>query len=175
MAAMGIAALSEPSIAQITGERLVAPADSGFAPGVVQQRRSVFMSEAVPKDETLEVWTRMVTIQRFPWQPGVTPELLANGIIEGFSRVCGATTNRDATALTVEGQQAADLRADCPVNPQTGKPETMFGRVILGDEMIHMIQIAFRHLPSAAEAAWAERTIAATILCKRASGDVRCK
>ena len=174
IAAAGFAACG-PATAQIVGEHLAMRAEPDFAPGIVQQRRGTFMSESVPKGERLDMWSRMVTIQRFPWRPGLTPDQMADSLGRGFEGACAGTTLTPVRSLDVDGHKAAYLRADCPLNPQTGKPETMFARILIGDEMVHLVQIAFRHRPTSAEAAWAERTIAATRLCARTSADVGCR
>lgn len=170
-----LAAAAAPAAAQIDGEHLAAPADPALLPGVVRQSRGAFMSESVPRDESLEAWNRMVTIERFPWRPGMSPEAVTERLGAAFASVCSNTTVMPVRVSMVAGRQAADMRVDCLLNPQTGKPETMIGRAILGDEALHMIQVAFRHVPTPAENAWAEKTIAGSLLCARASTDARCR
>jgi hypothetical protein len=56
------------------------------------------------------------------------------------------------------------MRVDCPLNPATGLPETFFAKAVPGAADMHVAQVAFRRVPSAQDATWAERYLAGVTL-----------
>jgi hypothetical protein len=52
---------------------------------------------------------------------------------------------------------AAELRLDCPLNSETGLPETFIAKAIVHGHDMHVFQVAWRHVPNAQEVAWGER------------------
>jgi hypothetical protein len=123
--------------------------------------------ERVPPGETVEQWSRMVTVQRFTGviARGGTLDEWRGHFLDGLRTGCPGFRGGDATHLTVAGRPALDLRIDCPVNPATGRPETFLLRAIAGRADLHIAQIAFRHVPSEAEVQWASTQLAGVTLC----------
>ena len=148
-------------LAAIAMEALMRPAVPGFVVGYDMARDGNSIIEQVPDGETVEKWTRMVTTQRFA---GVARRTDGNGflqlMLDGLQRGCpGArVTYRRATG------KAAQMRVDCPFNPSTGTPETFFARAIRGESDMHVAQVAFRRVPSAADVSWAETYLASVKL-----------
>jgi hypothetical protein len=66
-------------------------------------------------------------------------------------------------------------RLDCPRNPGTGKPETFVYRLYQGNGRLHFLQIAFRHVPTPAEIAWANAQLAAATFCEAGSAVPTCR
>jgi len=123
--------------------------------------------ERVPPGETVEQWSRMVTVQRFA-------DVIARGgtlfewrdhFLDGLRTGCPGFRVGDTIFSSLAGHPALQLRIDCPLNPATGRPETFLLLAIAGHSDLHIAQIAFRHVPSEAETAWARAQLASVTLC----------
>jgi len=143
-----------PVLIVLAAETLARPAVAGFVVGYEVARDGNLIQEQVPKGEDVDKWTRMVTTQRFA---GVATRTDANGflqvMIDGLSEGCpGAKIVYRRTS-----GRTAQIRVDCPLNPKTGLPETFFAKAMAGSADMHVAQVAFRSIPKAGDAAWAER------------------
>ena len=152
-------------------ERLASPTLSGFVVGYTAGDLTRSIREEVPKGETVEAWTRMVTTQ---WFAGLTaratPVEFAENIRAGLSRSCSGAAVTPVTALKVAGRSAIRFDADCPNNGK-GQRERFMLLAVAGSRDMHVKQVAFRGAASSQELAWAKAFLAATVLC--APGDRR--
>jgi hypothetical protein len=122
--------------------------------------------EQVPDGESVERWTRMVTVQRFGGAAQrLSPQALLGNMVDGLATSCRGARTSPIEAVMVTGRPAARFRADCPNNPVTGLPETFVALAIAGAADLHVVQVAFRRVPSAADSAWAARQIDSVVLC----------
>ena len=130
-------------------ERLVAPLPAGFVVGYRAAQGEVSMEERIPQGETVDAWTRMITLQRFGGTAVSARGLLQN-IAASLGRGCPGGTTSAIVEATLDGRRYASMRANCPLNPGTGKPETFFARTVSGADALYSVQYAFRSVPSAA-------------------------
>jgi hypothetical protein len=151
-------------IAAGSGERIVAPMPAGFVVGYSAAQGAASIEERVPKGETVERWTRMITVQRFGGAP-VSARGLLDNIAGSLGKGCPGGTTSAIVEATVDGRRYASMRADCPRNPGTGKPETFFSRTVTGADALYSVQYAFRSVPTGAQVAEAEAYLAAVRLC----------
>jgi hypothetical protein len=150
------------------GERLVWPAAHGFVVGHHQETPQASIEEQVPKGETVENWTRMITrISRGP----IDPMQFAVRMAASWRQACTGAKASDPVA----GPRGVDIRIDCPRNPQTGKPETMFQRTVAGGGRLYILQVAFRSVPGAEQAAWARAQLDRATLCRADSKEATCR
>jgi hypothetical protein len=171
-----ISALSGPAGAQISGEHLVQAKLPGFVVGHTAERGPMFIEELIPEGETVEQWTRMITKQRFAGTAGsLSPEELMSRMASGLAGGCPGGVAGAVRRFEVLGAAAAELRADCPKNPATGKPETFLAQAIAGPADIHVLQVAFRKMPSRDDVSWAKSHLASAVLCTATSRDPRCE
>jgi hypothetical protein len=131
------------------------------------------IEEYIPEGESVERWTRMVTVQHFG--PRVTQ---GQNPIDFMERMRGLLANSCPGAefdylrlfslrlFSVEGVPAASMRSDCPLNSVTRQPETTFFLALGRDTNLDIVQVAFRHLPEAGEVAWAENYLETVHLCE---------
>jgi hypothetical protein len=145
---------------------LVAPPLDGFVTGFNQSNARVSILEEVPRGETVEKWTRMVTTQQFLNVPAqLTPQAILQGLTRSLPARCpGATTTEVATVI-VSGHNGARMRADCSRNPQTGLPETFLMIAVQGPSDLHIKQAAFRRVPDRSDLAWAEGVLGMVTFC----------
>jgi hypothetical protein len=133
------------------GETLSAPMPAGFKVGFTQAGGGQTIEERVPARESVDAWTRMITIQRFAGLAAIGPHRLLERLAALMIQACpGAKADPIADGGSAAGADAS-LRVDCPRNPATGKPETMFARGFRGEADVHLVQYAYRSVPNAAE------------------------
>lgn len=167
---MMILGLATPVAAQPSSESLAQAPLPGLVIGYRAAQDGDSIVEWIPQGETVQMWTRMVTVQRFAGI-GQRLQFWADTFASNIAQACpGAVIGRPAYSQT-QGRRQVELRADCPRNPQTGQPETFMLRAISGATDLHSVQVAYRHVPNAEETQWAQRQLASATLC--AADDAR--
>jgi hypothetical protein len=82
------------AISPIFGQLVAFTQPSRFVPAVEEPTAGRYIREAVPKGETVESWTEMITITGIKGtaaDPQASPEGFATSIVEGFKRACPET------------------------------------------------------------------------------------
>lgn len=147
--------LIAPAAAQqdAVGEKQIAlPAEQGLVVGHQARQGRAILVELVPSGETVQNFSRMVTLQTAPGL-GAVPE---NAYLDEFAKRYSATCRKtNLTNVTFGEKGAKGIRLDCPRHPQTGKLETVFLRVIDLGKDLATVQITMRFLPMPADGAWA--------------------
>jgi hypothetical protein len=165
--------LAAPVAAQPSSEWLAQGPLPGFSVGFQQAERGSLIVERVPTGETVQRWTRMVTIQRFAGEIAI--DAWVSAFTSGLGESCpGARYNQPAWS-EIEGRRAVEFRGDCPLNPTTGLPETFMIRAVSGGTALHVAQIAFRRVPGDADVAWARRHLDTVTLCTRDIATPACR
>lgn len=144
---------------------------AGFVVGFDRANDQQSIVERIPSGESVERWTRMLTSQRFMGRgqdPGPRGLLLN---MQGLMKeACPGGSTTAITAMAVSGRPAARMRADCPLNPQTGLPETYFIVAFSGSGGdLFAEQVAFRRVPTNADVQFATSTLQQVSLCKAGS------
>jgi len=127
LSALGASASSSAAAPQ--GENLVVDIPQEFQLGDQgQQGPGADIAEYIPKGETVDDWSRMITVQVFhnlkAFDPNRFGEALKSGRENGYAFSLWLYT--------------------CPLNPKTGKPETLFDEVISGADSLYSVQYALR-------------------------------
>lgn len=175
--AMIPAALGLPgaALAQAGPERLASPPLAGFVQGYQAANAQQSIREEVPRGETVERWTRMVTTQRFGGLAArSTPAAYARTIVESAPRACPGAVVSPIASLTVSGRAAARFRVDCPRNRQ-GHAETFILLAVAGQSDMHVKQVAWRGAKSAADVAWGRSFLERTVLCRAGDTQAACR
>lgn len=141
-----------PAAAQAP-EVLIKPPLAGFVTGYQAAKNGSSMLEQVRKGETVDRWTTMVTTQRFANLARKTTAMrFLTELGQNAERSCAGAR---ASAVRQAGA-ASEMRLDCPLNAQTGLPETFIALAIMGKSDLHIVQVAWRRAPSAGDVAWGE-------------------
>lgn len=152
---------------------LVWPRAEGFVTGNQQSAANGSIEEQVPAGETVDDWSRMITDMRINGDQRA--KQFTDTLKAGWKNACPGGRTVSDIFITPDFGGYVDARMDCPLNPQTGKPETMFMRVFNGEHGLYVLQVAFRHVPSAAETEWAQAQLNAAVLCTAKSPRPVCK
>lgn len=155
---------------------LTGPALPGFVMGFTDGNARGAIAEQVPEGETVERWTRMVTTQRFTGLASTSKPIDYLGYIaRSLPLSCRGAVASTPRELTVSGRPAAEMRADCPRNPQTHLPETFLILAIAGPRDMHVKQVAWRYVPSPEDIAWADTYLGSIAFCPPMSTEPACR
>jgi hypothetical protein len=171
---IAVLGLGAPLAAQSSGEWLAHAPLPGLVVGSRVAQNGSLIVEWVPRGETVQRWTRMVTVQRFA---GLGPrfQLWADRFASGIMQSCPGAAVTGPTYSQIQGHEQAEFRVDCPRNPETGQPETFLLLAIAGTADLHVAQVAYRHVPDAEETRWAQRQLASVTLCTHENGSPICR
>src|SRR5262245_33524410 len=126
----------------LTGENLLVEIPPGYELGYHQESDQGEINEFVPKGETAEKWSEMITVQLFPAHNNnsqfyATFESLANQACkDGITHVV-ATTKENGYPVKV-------FQLFCPTNLQTNMGEVTFIKTIEGKDKFYVVQKAWR-------------------------------
>jgi hypothetical protein len=160
--------------AQFQGENLLVSMPPGFKAGFQNSRDGVTIQEWVPQGETVHNWSEMVTVQLFRNRPDLEPRTMLDGIQRGWLKACAGSVPAPIVAGRTDGYDAATMVLRCPLNGETGKPETTVFRAIRGRDSFYMVQRAVRSVPDAGRLAGMESYLAGVSVCDTRSARSPC-
>jgi len=141
----------QPGSASLGGapeaENLLLPVPNGFKAGSNQDQPGVQrMTEYLPLDETFANWSRLITVDVFHRLHSVDPDQLPAGMRPAWKSSCPGAQVDEVAKSTINGYAATLWLFQCPLNPNAGKPENMWIKVISGADALYAVQYAF-HQP----------------------------
>jgi hypothetical protein len=137
-----------PSWAQLQNENLVEKMPSGFKIGYQKSHDGINMQEWVPDGENVENWSELVTTQIFLGRKNLDTAQFLNAIGQQWLKACPGSTPNAIHTGNANGYPVSMLLLQCPLNPQTGKPETTLFRAIKGNDSFYVVQRAARSTPT---------------------------
>jgi hypothetical protein len=159
-----IVLLAAPAFA-FEGENLLAALPDGYKVGFQQKKGNAQITEMVPANETVEGWTEMVTVQVFGGMKGVTPDQFRARMVQMWSGACANAVAGPAAQAVENGYQIAFWLLCCPLNMDTGKPETTWFKAIQGHDSFYVVQKAFKFDPSKDQIVQWTRYLKAVAVC----------
>jgi hypothetical protein len=171
VAALTIAAAPAPGL---DGETLLEAMPKDFILGFQTTNGPMVMQEMVPRGETVDAWSRMITTQIFHNLGNRLPGGMLARLARSMAVACRGTISLDADDGMTNGYPVSTIETRCPRNPQTGKPETTFFRAIGGSDSLYIIQYAFRSVPDPRGIALARAHLDAVTACDTRGTDHPC-
>jgi hypothetical protein len=175
--ALSIVAVPLAAAAQSAGrEALVARPLADFVTGHEASSERGSIREEVPRGETVQAWTRMVTTQRFTGLARIKPPMLyVRDSLAGLPRACPGARMSPIAAARVSGRSAAQVQVDCP-RSAGGRPETFILLAIAGPSGdMHVKQVAWRGGTTPQGLAWGRGFLAGVALCTAGDRTPRCR
>lgn len=155
-------------------EAMAAPDLPGFVVVHEQANLNQSIREEVPKGQTAQRWSKMVTTQWFrKLTERLTPVEYADKMIASLPKSCPGATASPVQSLKVTGFKAARFKVVCP-STANGMPESFFLLAVAGDDDMYVKQVAFRGEASAADFLWARKFLAGVVMCKPGSDHMAC-
>lgn len=167
-----VAVAAEPAGREV----LVAPPLAGFVTGHEASGERGSIREEVPRGETVQAWTRMVTTQRFTGLARIKPPMLyVRDSLAGLPRACPGARISPIAVARVSGRSAARVQVDCP-RSAGGRPETFILLAVSGPSGdMHVKQVAWRGGTTPQGLAWGRGFLAGVALCTAASREPACR
>lgn len=166
-----VVALAKPAQ---RGEEIVyfsAP-PAGFEIGYRASQGGQTIVELVPRGQTVQNWERMVTLQTFAGNTRSVSDF-RRAVSDGWRRACPGGNTINLSEGQENGYPFAFWQMSCEHNPQSGRPEYTWIKVMRGERALYVAQYAFRHLPSRAELTDAARRLRGMSLCDMRLGRAR--
>jgi hypothetical protein len=167
-------------ISPIFGQLVSFSMPLNFAVVFENTKGAQYTREAVPKGETAERWTQMITVTGAKGLAGnanVTPEKFAGGMAGGFKRLCpDSFAAKGLGAARFGGADAFVAVAGC--GTVEGRSETVLIAVVKGSADLYTVQWAERgaamSAPPVEDARWVERLrmLQPIMLCAIVPGEV---
>ena len=134
------------SITRVYGQVVAFNLPQGFRPAFEKDKGDFYIQEFVPKDETVDGWTQMITMagsKGLSSKTDLTPEKFAIFVANGFWRAC--PNSFSALRLgerQIDGHDAYVAVVGCGQSPMAGnkKSETVLAVVIKGDSDYYTLQ-----------------------------------
>lgn len=161
-------------LADLQGENLLQPQLHDYQIGFETTRGNMLMTEMIPKKQTVENWTEMVTTQIFLGDARLTPETFQAGINKLWKAACKNSTMTALSQGVDNGYSFTLWQQSCPFNTETKKPENTWFKAIRGNNHFYVIQKAFRFEPSEAQINELLKHLRATRVCDTRLDDRPC-
>jgi hypothetical protein len=174
LAAIGTTAAQAAGMGGVAGEMLVQAMPGGYKVGSHQANAGMTMQEMVPVAETVDNWSKMITTQIFPGKGDWLPSQFLIGFGQRVSAVCPNLTHSNVMVGVSNGYVTGLVILRCPVNPLTGKPETIVARAIQGKDSFYLVQIAYRYAPTPADGSFTQSYLGSITACDTRSNDHPC-
>ncbi|WP_158814823.1 hypothetical protein [Methylocapsa sp. S129] len=146
---VAMAAHAPSAMAALKNENLLATIPDGFKVGFQTRSDREIMAEYVPAQESVDDWSRMITVQIFHALKMIDPDAFAGGVAKGWMSACAGGDARKVTAGKENGYAFSVWMYNCPLNPRTGKPENMWLKATSGVDALYSVQYAYRKAMSA--------------------------
>jgi hypothetical protein len=132
------------AMAALRNENLLTPLPDGFKVGFHDANERQSIVEYVPQAETVDDWSRLVTVQIFYGTKDADPDAFAGNLGKKWMSACVGGGARKVTAGAENGYPFSLWMYDCALNPQTHKPETMWLKAMSGADSLYSVQYAAR-------------------------------
>ena len=114
----------------------------GFEEGFKDGDESFFIQEWVPKGETVNDWSEMLTLT-IQDTPNVDPVEFFNRMADGWEESCPEYGGMLLHEGLENNYPVAVWFLKCPTNPMTNKPEFTYVKGIAGNEHFYTVQLAY--------------------------------
>lgn len=136
--------------AGLEDENLLQTLPDGYRIGFQDRKAGAQITEMVPKTETVEDWTEMLTTQVF-FGLKVAPRQFKASMDEALQAGCPGAESVEGVQDQENGYPILVWLQVCPLNTSTGKPEYTWLKAIQGNDSFYVVQKAFKYAPSEQE------------------------
>lgn len=133
-------------------KRVSLPAEANLVVGNQKQQGRAVLVELVPAGETVDTFTRMVTLQTLPDMGKIPEKDFLSAFGQRYAQACPKT---NVTEVPMGNEGVSGLRLDCPRHPATNTMETVFVRAMNLGRDLGVVQITMRYLPMPSDGTWA--------------------
>jgi len=142
-------AFASSAAAALQDENILVQVPAGFKLGSHAENSKSLLSEYVPGDESVDHWSKMITVRIIRGNSSADPEALQSTMLTDWKSACPGADGRQLSHLSENGYRASYWSFDCPLNPQTSLGESMVRKVIVAMDATYDVQFAYRRVATA--------------------------
>ena len=142
-----VATYEQSSISE-QNEKLMGVPNENFEIGYESNTDEIAMTEFVPVGETVQKWSRMITIQSLIGYRPKTLESFATKFTQLVIAQCSKSDQEIIWSNVQYGYNSMVLAISCHENLETGLPEYMLVKAIQGDDALYVVQKAWKYEPN---------------------------
>ena len=132
------------------------------------EQNGMIMVELVPQKQTVDNWTKMITLQSMAGaKPGVAA--FGNNLSTLWKNTCPGGSFDTVQEGKENGYPFALWMMACENNPSSNKPEWTLVRAVQGNDGLYVKQYAFRYAPNYAEITNAMEHLRNLIVCNNSA------
>lgn len=158
----------------LSGENMLAPLPKGFKVGASSHPKGMLIVEYVPRDETVQNWSRIVTQQIVFGASKADPDALPRSMAPGWAGSCPGGSSRKILGQVEGGYPISIWMFLCPLNPATRRPESMWMKMISGADSLYSVQYAFKEAASPELILPAMAYLRSVTVCDTRREDAKC-
>lgn len=132
----------------VENENLLTTIPSGFKVDFSDKQNNFVITEMVQEGESVNDWSRMITVEIFLGQKNTTPQQYEETLTEQWFNACENSATYPVADGAENGYNFVLWQLYCPLNAATQKVEYTFLKAIQGNDSFYLVQVAFRHEPS---------------------------
>lgn len=156
-------------------EWLALPPADDFTIAWGEDRGGAKMIQRIRRGETLQSWSRMIMEQSFGGA-GQTDATDAAGQIGAMWRsTCPGATLSAVVSTPGDPGPVARISGDCPLNAQTGRPESLFAAATRSGDTLYVARIAIRRKATGDDIGWADALLSGLTICAPNSPKAICQ
>lgn len=161
-----------PAVAMAaSSEQLLMPRFDGYVQAYdAADPQGNSITEFVPKGQTVEAWTDMITVNIAPNAASIAPRAFLGTLESAWKGACPGAESTWLREGEEAGRPMAVLLLSCPLNPSTGQPETTWVKGIQGQQGFYTVQKAFRTEVKDAEVVTWMKWLSGVALCGNDNG-----
>lgn len=139
--------LTTATYAELKNENLIHELPVGYKVGHQNRNGNNLIVEMIPKNETIQNWTEMLTINITYGNLPITPIKYSEAMNDMWKKSCPGAEGSTIASGEENGYLFAVWMLICQNNPASGKPEWTWFKAIKGNDSFYVIQKAWRSEP----------------------------
>lgn len=138
-------------MAGLKNENLLQPLPHDFKIANQDGNQKASLTEMVPKDETLDDWSTMVTTQIYYGEKDASFEIYRSNMKQRWKAACDTAESASVRDGEENGYAFQLWVQSCHFSDEKRKPEITWFKMIKGHDSAYVVQVAFHYEPSKPE------------------------
>ena len=159
---------------KLENENVLAGLPDGFKVAASGRNSNVGQTEFIPADESMDDWTRMITVTITFGTTNADPGIASKRLADAFTQACPASTTSPVTTGIENGYPVSIWLYACDLNPATGKPEAFLSKYVGGRDSLYNVQYTFRSELTNEKVIEASKYLRAVMVCDTRLKDRPC-
>lgn len=165
---------TQEAASQTPGEKSIFSLPKEYKVGFQQKTESQQVIEFVPKAETVEQWSKMITVQTFYKSAKMHPTEFEQRMVQNLKKGCPTAESGHVTDGFENGYPFSLWIEKFCADPTTGNSETTYFKAVQGKDALYVFQKAFKTPLTKEKALEATRFLRSAGVCDPRSTEHPC-